>query len=106
MFDRAREYPVRMKILAELRYAEIVLSMTRDFEISGSTGDVELFLAALRLKLVSNTVSNAYKYVQICCEMLKLWFITSSAQRILFKEFFFTKLSADDRPIWAYRRIE
>ena len=105
MLDRAREYPVCMMILAELRYAELVL-MTRDSEKSGNKGDVELFLAALRLKLVFYTVSNAYKYVQICCEMLKWWFIASSAQRILFEEFFFTKLSTNGRPIWADRCIE
>ena len=104
MLGRAREYPVCMMILAELRYAQLLL-MTRDSEKSGNKDDVELCLAALRLRLVFNTVSSAYKNVQICCEMLKWWFVATSAQRILFEEFFFTKLSTNGRPIWADRCI-
>ena len=72
-----------MGILLDLRLAEVSM-MIRDAEKSGDHGDVDLFLAALRLALPIFAVTHAVKYVRCICEFLKWWETASDAMRMTF----------------------
>jgi len=105
MMQRAATCPFAMAVLLELRFAEVTIIM-RDSEKSGPRGDVDLFLTGMRFSLILFTVTHAVKYVRICTEFLHWWATSSDAEKILFKNFIYTKLTAHGRPIWADRCVE
>lgn len=105
MWHRASQHPLCMGVLLELRFAEVTIMM-RDSEKDGDVGDVELFLTCIRLCLVLYTVTHATKYVPICCHFLQWWECSSDAEKILFKNFLFTRKSPNGKPLWADRSME
>ena len=90
MIARAENYPMVMGILLHLRLAEVGLMM-RDSEKSGPRGDVDKFLASLRLALPTFTGAHAVKYTRCVCEFLRWWETSSDAMRLVFRLFIFTK---------------
>ena len=94
-----------MGILLDLRLAEVSM-MIRDSEKSGDHGDVDLFLAALRLALPIFAVTHAVKYVRCICEFLKWWETASDAMRMTFRLFIFTRKGPQGGNYFADRCVE
>ena len=94
-----------MGILLDLRLAEVSM-MIRDAEKSGDHGDVDLFLAALRLALPIFAVTHAVKYVRCICEFLKWWETASDAMRMTFRRFIFTRKGPQGGNYFADRCVE
>lgn len=105
MLERAKSYPFVMAVLLELRFAEVAFIL-RDSEKSGAHGDVDAFVTGVRFSLVLFTVTHAVKYVRICVEFLKWWATASDAEKLLFRNFIFTRNSPHGCPIWADRCVE
>lgn len=105
MIKRAIDIPMCMAILFDLRLIEILL-MIRDSEKQGEFGDVEMFLRTLRLALPLFCITHAINYVHLVCEFLKWYELASEAERVLYKRFYYAKLSPNGKPLWADRGVE
>ena len=105
MLKRSIEKPMCQGILFDLRLLEIVF-MIRDSEKSGTHGDVSLFLSCLRFSLPLFAITHAINYCYLVCEFLEWCKLASDAEKILFENFFYTKLSVGGKPIWADRGVE
>ena len=105
MLDRAIEVPTCMAVLLDLRLLEI-LFMIRDSEKAGTHGDVPLFLSCMRFSLPLFAVTHATNYCHLVSGFLEWFHLSSEAERILFENFFYTKLSNSGKPIWADRGVE
>lgn len=105
MLERALEYPVCMAVLLTLRFIEIAF-MVRDSEKSGEHGDVDLFLATMRLSLPIFAASHATYYMHICCDFLEWWEMASEAEKVFFRKYLFTQKSPLGKPVWADRAVE
>ena len=105
MLKRSIEKPMCQGILFDLRLLEIVF-MIRDSEKAGTHGDVPLFLTCLRFSLPLFAITHATNYCYLVCEFLEWYKLASDAEKILFENFFYTKLSVGGKPIWADRGVE
>ena len=105
MLKRSVEIPICMAVLLDLRLLEI-LFMIRDSEKAGTHGDLQMFLSCLRLSLPLFAVAHATNYIHLVCELLEWFQLASDAERILFENFFFTKISNNGKPIWVDRGVE
>jgi len=105
MNSRAADYPLALYFLMEIRFA-ILCIMIRDSEKSGKKGNPALFIACMRLSLPFLAVSNSYRYVKVLCQFLSCWETSSEAEKKLFTEFIYTRISPYGLPIWSDRCIE
>ena len=105
MIKRAIEVPMCQGILFDLRLLEIVF-MIRDSEKAGTHGDVPLFLTCMRFSLPLFAITHAINYCHLVCDFLEWYKMASQAEKILFDNFFYTKLSVGGKPIWADRGVE
>jgi hypothetical protein len=105
MVARAEKYPTVMAILLDLRLITIDF-MIRDTEKSGDRGDLDLFLQSMRLSLVFFACTNATKYVRTVCEFLEWYYCASTAEKVLFRKYYFCKMTPNGRPIWGDRAVE
>jgi len=105
MLQRAVEVPLCMAVLLDLRLLEIAF-MIRDSEKVGTNGDVKMFIASMRLSLPLFAVTNAKNYCHIISEFLEWHAVSSEAEKVLFENFYYTKLSPNGKPIWADRGVE
>ena len=105
MLERAVDVPTCMAVLLDLRLLEI-LFMIRDSEKAGTHGDVPLFLTCMRFSLPLFAVTHATNYCHMVCDFLEWFRLASDAEKILFENFFYTKLSNNGKPIWADRGVE
>ena len=105
MLKRSIEKPMCQGILFDLRLLEIVF-MIRDSEKAGTSGDVPLFLSCLRFSLPLFAITHAVNYCHLVCDFLEWYKLASDAEKILFQNFFYTKLSVGGKPIWADRGVE
>lgn len=105
MLARAEKYPAVMALLLDLRLITIDF-MIRDSESAGDRGDVDLFLSSMRLALIFFACTNAHKYVRTVCEFLEWFHCASSAEKLIFKKYYFCKITANGRPIWGDRAVE
>lgn len=101
MIERAVQIPTVMAVLFDLRLLEI-LFMIRDSEKVG----VELFLTCLRFSLPLFAVTHATNYCHLVCDFLEWYKMASDAEKVLFKNFYYTKLSPEGKPIWVDRGVE
>eukprot|EP00536_Pseudo-nitzschia_multiseries_P009181 jgi/Psemu1/22556/gm1.22556_g len=102
---RCIKVPTCQAVLFDLRLLEIVF-MIRDAEKVGKHGNLPLFLATLRLSLPLFAITHATSYCHLVCDFLEWHKLASDAERILFENFFYTKLSNNGKPIWADRGVE
>ena len=105
MIKRSVEKPLCMAILFDLRLLEIIF-MTRDAEKSGRLGSVSLFLTCLRFSLILFAITHATVYCQLVSEFLDWYALGSDADRILFENYFYTRLSPHGKPIWIDKGVE
>ena len=105
MLERAKKYPTVMAILLDLRMVTIDF-MIRDTEKAGDRGDLDLFLSSMRLSLIFFACTNCRKYVRTVCEFLEWYHCASTAEKELFKQYYFCKTTANGRPIWGDRGVE
>jgi hypothetical protein len=105
MLKRAVDIPMVMAVLFDLRLLEIAL-MIRDSEKTGTHGDISLFLSTLRLSLSLFTITHATNYCHLVAEFLEWWELASDAERTLFKNFYYTKVSPYGKPIWVDKGVE
>ena len=103
--NRAKEHDLVMAVLMFQRLVTVTF-MIRDSEKSGDKGDLDLFISGVRYALLLFCVTNARKYVRICMEFLTWWSCASDAEKVLFREFIYTKKSSRGKPIWADRCVE
>jgi len=97
--------PFVMAVLLELRFAEVSFIL-RDSEKSGAHGDVDAFVTGVSLSMVLFTVTHAVKYVRICAEFLRWWATPPDAEKILFQNFIYTRISLHGCSKWADRCME
>eukprot|EP00536_Pseudo-nitzschia_multiseries_P004014 jgi/Psemu1/9029/gm1.9029_g len=103
---RCIKVPTCQAVLFDLRLLEIVF-MIGDAEKVGEHGDVPLFLATLQFSLPPFAITaHAKSYCHLVCDFLEWHKLASDAERILFENFFYTKLSNNEKPIWADRGVE
>lgn len=100
----AKENALSMGVLLLTRY-NAVHFMLRDSEKMGP-GGVDLFVSALRLVLPLLCASHAIQYTRIVCEFLEWYELSSDADKVLFKSFFFTKISPYGKAVWVDRAME
>jgi hypothetical protein len=105
MLERALEHDLCMTVLMDLRFAEIGF-MLRDSETEGGTGNPELFRVGAQLSLLLFARTHATKYVRLAVDNWIWWRCSSEADRILYKEFSFTKKTVNGKPIWVDRFVE
>ena len=105
MLKRAIEKPMCQGLLFDLRLLEILFAI-RDSEKAGTNGDVPLFLTCLRFSLPLFAITHAINYCHLVSDFLEWHKLSSDAERILFKHFFYTNLSVNGKPIWADRGVE
>jgi hypothetical protein len=93
MLKRAEEFALAKLVLQEIRYNEIYF-IFRDAERCNSP---DLFFVGVRLALPLFSATNARNYVRLCIELL-IWVETASpAERALFEEFAFTRITTDGK---------
>lgn len=51
-------------------------------------------------------LTNAYRYVRICVELVLWWELSSRAMKVLFERYIFTRQTADGKHIWTDRAQE
>jgi hypothetical protein len=105
MIERAVDVPMCMAALLDLRLLEIGF-MIRDSEKAGTHGDFDMFLTSMRFSLPLFTISHATNYCHIVCDFLEWNELASEAEKVLFKNFYYTKLSPNGKPIWVDRGVE
>ena len=105
MLKRAVDIPMVMATLFDLRLIEIAL-MIRDAEKAGTNGDVDLFLATLRLALPLFTITHATVYCHLVAELLEWWELASDAERLLFRKYYYTKMSPFGKPVWVDKGVK
>jgi len=94
-----------MSVVMELRFAKVTLIM-QDSEKSGPHRDVDLAVTGLGFSMVIFSLTYAVKYVKIGAEFLHWWATASDAEKGIFQNFIFTKISPNGHPIWAERCAE
>ena len=99
MVERAREEPIAMCILIEIRFAEVIFMLHK----SEKRSKYELFIAALKILLPLFTASHAIKYVLMVADFLVDWFCSSEAEKILFAKANFTRKTKNGSKIFADR---
>lgn len=102
MVQRAREVPIAMCILIELRFAEVIF-MLHECE---KKSKVELFITATRLLLPLFATNHATKYVSLVADFLVDWYCASPAEKIIFAKGIFTRKTKNGMNIFADRYFE
>ena len=102
MVNRAEKYPAVMLALVDLRMAELIL-MFRDSEKSG---DVAAFVTAFKFAMHAWAATHATHYMYLGCDFLENLLLQSDADRILFKEFLFVKITPCGKFWWTDKGVE
>jgi hypothetical protein len=98
MVDRAKQYPIVMMVLMELRFAQLTF-MLHESERNG--GDVNLFLTAQKFlgRLYAST--HCTKYVSMLADFFVEWHCCSPAERIIFEKGIFTRKTKNGDTIFT-----
>ena len=102
MLKRAKEKPIAMCILIEIRFAEIIFMLHE----SEKKSKHHLFIAALKMLLPLFTITHATKYVSMTADFLVDWFCCSDAEKIIFSNAIFTRKTKNGSNIFADRYFE
>jgi hypothetical protein len=102
MLHEAAKKPIANAILCDLHLLEIYF-LLRDSEKSGC---LDWFIAALRLMQPLFATTNAWKYVEICSDLLVWWETASEAEKVLVENFIFTRPTPDGKRLFIDRRQE
>ena len=105
MYKRAEDHPLSLFYLMEIQFMTLLI-MIWDSEKSGQNGDVDLFIASLKLCLPFCASTNKYKYTKIICDFLYWWETSSPAEKVIFQEFIYTRLSQNGLPLWSDHCID
>jgi len=105
MLSLAKKYPFLKAVLNEIRYAEITKMMKMAAKI-GKRGSVELWLTTVRFALTLWATTHATEYVRLGCELLRCWYCFSPAERQLYRNEVFTRLTSTGRPEAADQNME
>jgi hypothetical protein len=102
MVARAKEHPIALCILLELRFAEVIFMLHESEKKSKS----ELFIAAIRFLLPLFTTNHATKYVSLVSDFLVEWFCSSDAEKIIYAKAIFTRKTKNGSNIFTDRYFE
>jgi hypothetical protein len=78
MIQRAKEFPIVMIILIEIRYAEVIFMLHQ----SEKESDVSKFLTAMKFLSPMFASSHATKYVNMTADFLVEWYCKSDAEKV------------------------
>eukprot|EP00986_Skeletonema_menzelii_P002100 scaffold575_cov121-Skeletonema_menzelii.AAC.1 len=105
MLGRAAKYPFLKAVLNDIRYAEIAKMMKMSAKI-GKRGSVDLWLTSVRFALTLWSTTHATEYVRLGCELLRCWHCFSPAEKQLYSNEVFTRLTANGKPEAADLNME
>jgi hypothetical protein len=105
MLERAQDHDLCMTVLMDLRFAEVGF-MLRDSEKEGGAGNPDLFRVGAQLSTLLFARTHATKYVRLAVDYWIWWRCSSEADKVLHKEFCFTKKTVNGKPIWVDRFVE
>ena len=98
MLERAKEWPIVMIILIELRFAEL-MSMLQECERNG--GNVSMFLTATKFFARLYTGSNCTKYVSMLVDFFVEWHCYSEMEKIIFAKGIFLRKTKNGKTIFT-----
>jgi len=98
MVARAKEYPIVMITLIELRFAELTFML---LESEQNGGNVDLYLTAKKLlgRLYAGT--HCTKYVSMLADFFVEWHCCSDVEKIIFAEGIFTRKTKNGETIFS-----
>lgn len=105
IITRCIDKPLCMAILFDLRLLEIIF-LTRDAEKTGKLGSVPFFLTCLRFSLILFSITHSTNYCHLVTAFLEWHALGSDADRILFENYFYTRISPHGKPTWIDRGVE
>ena len=100
MIERAREWPIVMVILVELRFAELTFMLD---EAEKDGGDIDLFVTVHKYfsRLFAST--HCTKYVSMMTDFFVKWHCYSPAERIIYSKAVFTRKTRNGKSIYTVR---
>ena len=102
MLARAKEYPIVMTMLIEIRYAEVIFMLHR----AEQDADASLYVTALKYLGPLFASTHATKYVNMLVTFLVEWYCMSDAERVIFTKGIFTRKTRNGRNIWSDKFVE
>ena len=98
MIERAKEWPIIMVMLIELRFAELTF-MLHESEKNG--GDVDLYLTVKKFLIRLYAGTHCTKYISLLTDFFVEWFCCSDAERIFFTKAVFTRKTKNSESIFT-----
>jgi len=105
MLQRAKEYPLCILVLLEMRLATVA-KMMKNAERIGERGSVELFLTAVKFAMRLFAMTHKTDYMRLSCNILLWWNCASDAQKKIYSSFIFTQLTSNGIPIYHDLSVE
>ncbi len=105
MLQRAKEYPLCMLVLLEMRLATVA-KMMNNAERIGERGSVELFLTSVKFAMRLFAMTHKTDYMRLSCNILLWWNCASDAQKKIYSSFIFTQLTSNGVPIYHDLSVE
>ena len=102
MVARAKEHPIALCILLELRFAEVIFMLHESEKRSKN----ELFIAAMKFMLPLFATNHATQYVNIVPEFLVDWFCSSDVEKIIYSKAIFTRKTKNGSNVFTDRYFE
>ena len=100
--EKAKVYSITQVILNEMGCVEVLLL----FHQSEETGDVKMFVVALKFATTLITTTYATKYTYIHATFLIWWHCVSEAERTIYQEFVMKKKTKKGKTILIHRFVE
>jgi hypothetical protein len=101
MLHEAAKKPIANTILCNLHLLEIYFLLH-----SEKSGCLGWCIAVLHLMQPFFATTNAWKYLEICSGLLVWWETASEAEKVLVKNFIFTRPTPDGKQLFIDRRQE
>ncbi len=98
----AKEHPIALCILLELRFAEVIFMLHESEKRSKN----DLFIAAMKFMLPLFATNHATKYVSLVSDFLVDWFCSSDAEKIIYAKAIFTRKTKNGANVFTDRYFE
>ena len=99
---RAKEYPIVMVILLEVRYAEVIFMLHK----AEQDANADLYVTALKFLIPLFASTHATKYTNMVARFLVDWYCMPDAEKTIFTKGVFTRKTKNGRNIWSDKFVE
>ena len=98
MLARAKEWPIVMMVLIELRFAELTF-MLKESQRNG--GDVDLYHTATKFLSRLYAGTHCTKYTHLITELFVDWYCSSDSEKVIFAKGIFTRKTKNGETIFT-----